>query len=62
MNSNSVFGRLTVVCVEVKLEVGTSDEHVDSVAQFIAEADPVKVQGPQMEQFNFGKGDVQTFG
>lgn len=34
-----VFGGLTVVYVEVKLEVGTGGEHLDAVAQLIAEAD-----------------------
>jgi len=34
-----VFGRLTVVYIEVKLEVGTGDEHLNAVAQLIAEAD-----------------------
>jgi hypothetical protein len=34
-----VFGGLTVVYIEVKLEVGTGDEHLNAVAQLIAEAD-----------------------
>jgi len=34
-----VFGGLTVVYIEIKLEVGTGDEHLDAVAQLIAEAD-----------------------
>jgi hypothetical protein len=34
-----VFGGFTIVYVEAKLEVGTGAEHLDAVAQLIAEAD-----------------------
>jgi hypothetical protein len=34
-----VFGRLTVIFIEVKLEGGTGDECLDAIVQLIAEAD-----------------------
>ena len=34
-----VFGVLTVVYVEFKLEIGSRDERLNAVAQLIAEAD-----------------------
>ena len=34
-----VFEGLSVVYIEVKLEVGTGEEHINAVAQLIAEAD-----------------------
>ena len=37
-NKFKVFGRLSVVYLEVRLEVGSYDEHLDAVAQLIAEA------------------------
>lgn len=33
------FGDLTVLCIEVKVGMDTSDQYLDAVAQLIAEAD-----------------------
>jgi len=48
-----VFEGLTVIYIEVKLEVGTGDEHLNAVAQLIAEADGLYplIQEPHLDVF-----------
>lgn len=48
-----VFEGLSVVYIEVKLEVGTGEEHLNAVAQLIAEADGLYLR--------LYKGPVLTF-
>ena len=41
-----VFERVSVVYIEVKLQVGTAEEHLNAVAQLIAESHGLYRKGP----------------